>query len=126
VYLRTADSPELKYKLTQKLPLMVPPGATPETQGHVIFAQLCQGCHGPNRTGVMSPKDIGIDKFKKIVSGGEGEMPGFSDLPPHYLECAGCVHIEPNGRWSRAKRRRRWWNGTAAATSGDHAVLRQL
>jgi quinoprotein glucose dehydrogenase len=93
--LRTADSPELKYKLTPKLPLMVPPGATPETQGHVIFAQLCQGCHGPNRTGVMSPKDIGIDKFKKIVRGGEGEMPGFSDLPDHYLDSLAAYITNP-------------------------------
>ena len=86
VYLRTSDSPELKFKLSQKLPLRVPHGATAEMQGHAIFSQLCQGCHGPNRTGVMSPKDIGIDKFKKIVTGGEGEMPGFSDLPPEYLD----------------------------------------
>ena len=95
VYLRTADSPELKYKLTQKLPLMVPPGATPETQGQVIFSQLCQGCHGPNRTGVMSPKDIGIDKFKKIVTGGEGEMPGFSNLPAHYLDALAAYISNP-------------------------------
>jgi len=96
IYLRTADSPELKYKLSPKTPLMVPPGGTPETQGHAIFAQVCEGCHGPNRTGVMSPKDIGIEKFKKIVTGGEGEMPGFSDLPAHYLDALAAYISNPD------------------------------
>jgi quinoprotein glucose dehydrogenase len=95
VYLRTSDSPELKYKLSQKLPLRVPDGASAEMQGHAVFSQLCQGCHGPNRTGVMSPKDIGIDRFKKIVSGGEGEMPGFSDLRPEYLEALAAYISNP-------------------------------
>jgi quinoprotein glucose dehydrogenase len=95
VYLRTSDSPELKYKLSQKLPLRVPHSASAEMQGHAIFSQLCQGCHGPNRTGVMSPKDIGIDKFKKIVSGGEGEMPGFSDLQPEYLDALAAYISNP-------------------------------
>jgi len=95
VYLRTSDSPELKYRLSQKLPLRVPHGATAEMQGHAVFSQLCQGCHGPNRTGVMSPKDIGIDKFKKIVSGGEGEMPGFSDLRPEYLDALAAYISNP-------------------------------
>ena len=95
VYLRTSDSPELKLKLSQRVPLRVPHGATTEIQGHAIFSQLCQGCHGPNRTGVMSPKDIGIDKFKKIVSGGEGEMPGFSDLQPEYLDALAAYISNP-------------------------------
>ena len=95
VYLRTSDSPELKLKLSQKLPLRVPKGATAEIQGHAIFSQLCQGCHGPNRTGVMSPTDIGMDKFKKIVGGGEGEMPGFTDLPPNYLDALAAYIANP-------------------------------
>ncbi len=127
VYLRTADSPELKYKLTQKLPLMVPPGATPETQGHVIFSQLCQGCHGPNRTGVMSPKDIGIDKFKKIVTRRRRRDAGILRPAGTLSGCARRIHFQSNGRWSRDAQSRRWrWNGTAAATSGDHTLLWQL
>jgi len=86
LYLRTADSPEQKLKLSQKVPLHVPQGASAETQGHVIFSHLCEGCHGPHRTGVMSPQDIGMGKFKAIVTGGEGEMPGFSELPARYLD----------------------------------------
>ena len=96
VYLRTSDSPELKLKLSRKSPLHVPHGATGEIQGHAVFAQLCQGCHGPNRTGVMSPRDIGIEKFKKIVSSGEGEMPGFSDLRPDYLDALAAYISNPD------------------------------
>jgi quinoprotein glucose dehydrogenase len=96
IYLRTADSPELKLKLAQKVPLHVPPGASPETQGHVIFSHLCEGCHGPNRTGVGSPKDIGIDKFKTVVTGGEGEMPGFTDLSPAYLDALAAYISNPS------------------------------
>ena len=94
-YLRTADSPELKLKLSPKLPLRVPHAETAEIQGHAVFSQLCQGCHGPNRMGVMSPKEIGTDKFKKIVSGGEGEMPGFSDLPPEVLDALAAYISNP-------------------------------
>ncbi len=87
VYLRTGDAPQLKLKLSQKFPLVVPPGTTPEVRGHVIYSHFCQACHGPDRTGgIMSPKDIGIDKFKQVVTTGEGEMPAFSELPPHYLD----------------------------------------
>ena len=96
LYVRTSDSPELKLKLSQKLPLRVPTGVSPETQGHAIFNQMCQGCHGPNRAGVMSPRDIGIDKFKKIVTGGEGEMPGFSDLAPNYLDALAAYIDNPS------------------------------
>ena len=126
VYLRTSDSPELKYKLSQKLPLRVPHGATAETQGHAIFSQLCQGCHGPNRTGVMSPKDIGIDKFKKIVSGGEGEMPGFSDLRPEYLDALAAYISNPAAGGPALAAAAGWRNGTAAATARNHSLLWQL
>lgn len=94
VYLRTADSPELKPKLSKKSPLRVPKGDE-ETQGHALFGQLCQSCHGPNRVGVLSPRDIGIQRFKKIVTGGVGEMPGFSDLPPHYLDLIAAYITNP-------------------------------
>ena len=87
VYLRTADSPELKPKLSRTVPLWVPAGASPEIQGHAIYSYFCQGCHGPDRTGgIMSPRDIGIDKFKQVVTTGEGEMPAFSKLSPEYLD----------------------------------------
>jgi quinoprotein glucose dehydrogenase len=95
LFVRTADSPELKPKLSKKVPLQIPYGASLETLGHAIYNQMCQGCHGPNRAGVRSPKDIGFDKFKQIVTSGEGEMPGFSDIPAHYLDALAAYISDP-------------------------------
>ena len=94
VYIRSADSPELKLKLTKRLPLRVPAG-TPEQQGRAIYTQLCQGCHGPDRSGVMSPKDIGIAKFRAIVTNGEGEMPAFTDLSPQHFDALAAFISNP-------------------------------
>ena len=52
----------------------------------------------------MSPKDIGIDKFKKIVTGGEGEMPGFSDLPAHYLDALAAYISNPTAAGPATRR----------------------
>jgi quinoprotein glucose dehydrogenase len=86
LYLRSGDMPQLKKKLTLKAPLRTIQGGTPAQLGRVLYPQLCEGCHGPDRKGVANPKDIGVDKFKKIVMTGEGEMPGFTDLTPQFLD----------------------------------------
>jgi quinoprotein glucose dehydrogenase len=96
LYLRTADSPELKLKLTRRLPLRVPPQGTPEQKGRAIYSQLCQGCHGLDRHGIMSPRDIGMEKFRTIVTGGEGEMPAFSDLAPEHLDALAAWITNPD------------------------------
>lgn len=95
IYIRTSDVPELKLRLSPRQPLHIPYQANMETQGHAIFAQMCQGCHGPNRVGVRSPKDIGTAKFEQIVTTGEGEMPAFSDLPVHYLDALAAYISNP-------------------------------
>jgi quinoprotein glucose dehydrogenase len=95
LFIRSADSPELKLKLTKRLPLRVPQSGTPEQRGRAVYAQLCQGCHGPDRNGVMSPKEIGLEKFKKIVTNGEGEMPAFNDLAPQHLEVLAAFIANP-------------------------------
>ena len=86
LYLRTSDAPELKPRLSATTPFRVPRDANPETQGHIIFNHITKGCHGENRIGVRSPQDIGIDNFKRVVTGGMGEMPGFSTMSPAYLD----------------------------------------
>jgi quinoprotein glucose dehydrogenase len=96
IYIRSSDSPELKPKLEKDVPLHIPYGVNLETTGHIIFNHTCLACHGANRTGVASPNDIGIDRFKKIVSTGEGEMPGFSDLRPDYLDALAAYISNPS------------------------------
>jgi hypothetical protein len=41
LFIRSADSLELKLKLTKRLPLRVPQSGTPEHRGRAIYAQLC-------------------------------------------------------------------------------------
>ena len=96
MYVRTSDSPEFKPQLSAFAPFRVPRGASPETQGHAIYNQMCAGCHGANMTGVKSPKDIGIDTFKQTVTGGMGEMPGFSTLSPAYLDALAAYIANPS------------------------------
>lgn len=55
-------------------------GGTIEQQGHQLFTQLCQGCHGPDRSGVLVPKQIGLERFRAIVRNGQGEMPPFTTV----------------------------------------------
>jgi quinoprotein glucose dehydrogenase len=95
-FIRTSDSPELKFKLSPSEPLRVPLGATPATQGHAIFNQMCETCHGAERRGVKSPNDIGIEQFKQIVRNGEGEMPSFSQLPSQYLDALAAYISDPS------------------------------
>lgn len=96
LYLHTSDVPELKYKLTPNEPLRIPHGVSIETQGHAVYNHMCQGCHGANRVGVKLPKDIGIDRFKRILMTGEGEMPSFSSLPSHYVEALAAYISNPD------------------------------
>jgi quinoprotein glucose dehydrogenase len=96
LYVRSADSPELKLKLTKRLPLRVPSSGTLEQRGRAIYTQLCQTCHGTDRYGVMSPKDIGLEKFTKIITNGEGEMPAFNDLAPGNLDALAAYIVNPS------------------------------
>jgi quinoprotein glucose dehydrogenase len=68
---------------------------TPEQQGHALFTQYCEACHGAERKGVALPKDIGLDRFKAIVSGGNGEMPGFGDLTNQNLDALAAYISNP-------------------------------
>jgi quinoprotein glucose dehydrogenase len=79
LFVRSANAPTL-HKLSLQPPPRRPAGGTPEQQGHALFSERCEGCHGADRKGVVSPRDLGLSKFKAIVSGGQGEMPAFSDL----------------------------------------------
>ncbi|HEY2015704.1 MAG TPA: PQQ-binding-like beta-propeller repeat protein [Bryobacteraceae bacterium] len=86
VYVRSGDGANLKRIRTQPArPNFV--GGTPAQEGNVIYMQRCQVCHGPDRNGVADPKAVGADRFKAIVSKGEGgQMPAFSDLSEAQLD----------------------------------------
>jgi quinoprotein glucose dehydrogenase len=72
-------------------------GGTPEQDGRVVYAQLCESCHGADRAGVALPKEIGVEKFKNLVRSGRGQMPGFPDysLPPQNLDALVAYFANP-------------------------------
>ena len=79
IFIRSTNAPTM-HKLSLRPPRRRVTGGTVEQQGFALYQQNCQGCHGPDRKGVIPPKELGLDRFKHIVSGGQGEMPGFAEL----------------------------------------------
>lgn len=127
VYVRTSDAPELKYRLSPNLRMEVPLEATAEVQGHVIYSHLCQTCHGPHLTGgIMSPKDIGIDRFKDIVTSGVGPMPAFPDLAPRYLNDLAAYVSNPADGGPATVGAGGGGIGAATSTTGNYQILYQL
>jgi quinoprotein glucose dehydrogenase len=78
MYVRSNDAPTM-HILSQRQRVRVPEGATPEQRGFALFAEHCEQCHGADRKGVGSPKDLGADGFFKAVRNGGGQMPGFPE-----------------------------------------------
>jgi quinoprotein glucose dehydrogenase len=85
LYVRSIDLPAL-HKLTPASNERDMSGGNPAQQGHALFTKLCEGCHGLDRKGVLVPKEVGIERFKSIVRGGQGEMPPFSGLSERDLD----------------------------------------
>ena len=99
VYVRSGDGAQLK-RMSATPPASAAvsngfPGATKEQIGHLLFNANCQGCHGPDRGGVADPKVIGVDRFKKIVTNGEGEMPSFSYISSENLDALASFIANP-------------------------------
>jgi quinoprotein glucose dehydrogenase len=85
IYVRSSNAPTVHVLSTTPPPRHLTSG-TPAQQGHSLYSQTCERCHGPDRAGIPSPRTIGIERFKTIVSGGEGEMPSFSSLTSRNLD----------------------------------------
>lgn len=85
LYIKAANAPDLQH-LAERPPLINFAGGTPEQQGHLLYMQRCFQCHGAERAGVGNPKEIGIERFKTIVTKGQAQMPAFTDLTPQNLD----------------------------------------
>ena len=92
-------------------------GRTLQQRGHLIYSQRCEMCHGPDRSGVGVPKEIGVERFKTIVMTGVAQMPAFSDLNEQSLQAL-AAYIDdpaagafPAGRLSRSPDQRRRLKG---------------
>jgi quinoprotein glucose dehydrogenase len=78
LYVRTIDGPS-SAKLSERSAIRAVAGGTPEQVGRAVYGQFCEACHGAERTGVRLPEEIGNERFKTIVRGGQGQMPAFSE-----------------------------------------------
>jgi quinoprotein glucose dehydrogenase len=78
LYVRSHDAPTM-HKMSERPPVRRVEGGTPEQDGRVLYTQHCEMCHGPDRNGVASPKEVGADAVKRTIRNGRGQMPGFSE-----------------------------------------------
>jgi quinoprotein glucose dehydrogenase len=78
LYVRSHDAPTM-HILTERQAVRTVKGATPEQRGRSVYAQHCEMCHGADRKGVTSPKELGASAFATLVRGGRGQMPSFPD-----------------------------------------------
>jgi len=95
LYIKAANAPDLQH-LSERLPQRTFTGGTPEQQGHFLFSQRCAQCHGEERSGVASPKEIGMEKFKEIVTHGQAQMPAFTDLTAQNLDSLAAYIADPS------------------------------
>ena len=94
LFVRSSNAPTM-HKLSTRPPLRRLQAGTPEEQGLAIYSQLCQGCHGADRTGVIPPARSSIDRFRSVVMGGFGEMPAFGDLTGKDVDVLGAYLNNP-------------------------------
>lgn len=78
LYVRSIDAPTM-HILSQRPEVSTVEGGTPEQVGRSVYAQNCQMCHGPDRNGITSPKEMGVAAFTTLVRNGRGQMPAFPD-----------------------------------------------
>ena len=66
-YVRAYDAPSIR-QLTERGLVRLPPNATLEQRGFAAYMQNCAQCHGPDRTGVALPKEIGMEAFTQTAA----------------------------------------------------------
>ncbi len=105
-------------------------GGTPEQQGNVLYMQNCESCHGPDRTTVGKPAEIGIARFKNtIINGNGGEMPPFPNLTQQDMDNLAAfitnpaVGALPEGRGGRGAQAGRGRQGQAGGRGNPEGSL---
>jgi quinoprotein glucose dehydrogenase len=85
LYVRTIDGPAI-HKLSNVTRIRIPERATIEQQGHALYVQYCVACHGPDRVNIRPIGELGGDRFRRAITAGQGQMPGFPELTPQNLD----------------------------------------
>jgi len=98
LYVRTIDGPGIhRLRTTERSQIRLPENATIEQHGFALYMQHCLACHGPDRTGVRSPGELGASRFLSIIRNGQGQMPPFpvASLTAQNLDALAAYLINP-------------------------------
>jgi quinoprotein glucose dehydrogenase len=78
LYVRAENYPGIHHLFERSGTRMVR-GGTPEQQGHALWSQFCEGCHGQGAAGTKTISDRSSEQIQAAVREGVGErMPSFS------------------------------------------------
>jgi len=107
LYVRSIDAPTLPI-LSQRPRVVRPEGGTPEQVGRSVYAEHCEICHGADRKGVTSPRELGQDRFRSVVRNGNGQMPPFAEtqISPAQLDSLFAYLLNPSAGAAPAGRGR--------------------
>ena len=94
LYVRSIDAPTM-HIMSQRQAARTIEGGTPEQQGRALYSVHCVTCHGPDRKGITSPKELGIEKFREIVMNGRGQMPAFQTLTSQNVDTLAAFLVNP-------------------------------
>ncbi len=76
LYLRAENIPTI-HRLFERSITRDFAGGTPAQQGHVVWAERCESCHGVGEDGVKSIKQRNPELLRTVIREGTGNMPGF-------------------------------------------------
>ena len=76
LYVRSENPVSIR-RLFERSGARVSRGDTPVQQGHVVWAQHCESCHGPDEAGAKSIRERDPERLEGIIRGGAPNMPGF-------------------------------------------------
>jgi quinoprotein glucose dehydrogenase len=88
LYVRSADQPAIHILREVGAPGAAPQGGSPAQRGRAVYQQNCETCHGQpepggirsmDRVTVIPVRELGAERIRNTIRGGQGQMPPFSD-----------------------------------------------
>ena len=95
IYVRSIDAPTM-HIMSLRQPGPASEGGTPEQQGRALKIVNCDTCHGADRTGVTSPKELGTERFRNLLRRGRGQMPAFPHLTTQNVDALSAYLMNPS------------------------------
>ena len=84
MYVKSFNAPAYNKLRFTRMPEMPPNPKSPERRGLELFRTNCLSCHAASP--LRSIKEIGAERFRQIVRGGEGRMPAFAHFSAEQID----------------------------------------